>query len=80
MKQGKRRATCHPLSFVVNIILDLPFYPQNLFYYAVEDMSSIDGSSGTGSSRLAKKCLFGDGDEFEIEPSSSFPRLQGNFM
>lgn len=63
-----------------NIILPSPVY-HGVFYFAVEDMSTIDGSDGTASSRLAQKFLFGDSDEFRDRTFKLIPQIvQGNFM
>jgi hypothetical protein len=70
-----------PFIFVVNIMLPGPPFYHGVFYYAVDDMSSIDGSDGTGSSRLANQFLFGDSDEFRDRTFKLIPQIvAGNFM
>jgi hypothetical protein len=81
MKEQGKNSDMPPFIFVVNIILPGPPFYHGVFYYAVEDMSSIDGSDGTGSSRLAKQFLFGDSDEFRDRTFKLIPQIvAGNFM
>jgi len=57
-----------------------PFYHM-VFYYAVDDISEIDGSSGTPTSKLSKEFFFGDSDEFREKTFKLIPQIvQGNFM
>ena len=70
-----------PFLFVVNIILPGPPVYHGVFYYAVDDMSSIDGTDGTPSSALCKKFLFGDSDDFRDKTFKMIPQIvEGNFL
>lgn len=70
-----------PFVFVVNIILPGPPFYHAVFYYAVDDMSTIDGSDGTGASLLCKEFLFGDSDKFRDKTFKLIPQIvEGNFM
>lgn len=70
-----------PFIFVLNIVLPgEPLY-HGVFYYAVDDMSEIDGTSGTPTSKLCNKFFFGDSDEFRDRTFKLIPQIvQGNFM
>jgi len=66
-----------PFVFVVNIALPGP--PNchiMVFYYAVGDLSTIDGSDSTPSSKLSQEFFFGKDDTFrdnqhlQINPSN----------
>jgi hypothetical protein len=81
MKEQGKKSDMPPFIFVVNIMLPGPPFYHGVFYYAVDDMSSIDGSDGTGSSRLANQFLFGDSDEFRDRTFKLIPQIvAGNFM
>ena len=70
-----------PFIFVVSIVLPGPPVYQAGFYYAVDDMSTIDGTDGSPSSMLCKEFLFGDSDEFRDRTFKLIPQIvQGNFM
>lgn len=70
-----------PFLFVVNICLPGPPFFHGVFYYAVDDMSTIDGSDGTPSSKLCKEFLFGDDDKFRDETFKLIPQIvEGNFI
>jgi hypothetical protein len=70
-----------PYTFVVNIALPGPPNYHMVFYYAVDDMSSIDGSDGTPSSRLCKEFFFGKDDAFRDNTFKLIPQIiEGNFM
>eukprot|EP00536_Pseudo-nitzschia_multiseries_P013707 jgi/Psemu1/261625/estExt_Genewise1Plus.C_6030008 len=67
--------------FVVNIVVPAAQCFHAVFYYAVHDMSTIDGSDGTPSSRLCQKFFFGDSDTFRDETFKLIPRIvEGNFL
>mmetsp|Transcript_3916 Transcript_3916/g.7940 ORF Transcript_3916/g.7940 Transcript_3916/m.7940 type:complete len:1021 (-) Transcript_3916:198-3260(-) len=67
--------------FVVNIVIPAAQCFHAVFYYAVDDMSTIDGSDGTPSSRLCQKFIFGDSDEFRDQTFKLIPRVvEGNFL
>jgi len=70
-----------PFVFVVNIVLPGPPFYHAVFYYAVDDLRTIDGSDGTGPSKLCKEFLFGDSDEFRDKTFKLIPQIvEGNFM
>ena len=52
-----------------------------VFYYAVDEISTIDERDGAPSSRLCQKFIFGDSDEFRDETFKLIPRIvEGNFL
>ena len=52
-----------------------------VFYYAVDDMSLIDGSDGTPSSKLCQEFFFGKDDTFRDNTFKLIPHIvEGNFM
>jgi hypothetical protein len=70
-----------PFVFIVNIVLPGPPFYHGVFYYAIDDMSSIDGSDGSGSSKLCQKFFFGDSDEFRDKTFKLIPQIvEGNFL
>lgn len=70
-----------PFIFVVNIVLPGPPVYHGVFYFAVDDLSTIDGTDGTASSRLCNEFLFGDSDEFRDKTFKLIPQIvQGNFI
>ena len=81
MKDKGKESDMPPFIFVVNIILPGPPYYHGVFYYAIDDMSSINGSDGTASSQLCRRFLFGDSDEFRDQTFKLIPRIvEGNFL
>ena len=67
--------------FMVNIVLPGPPFYHAVYYYAVDDMSIIDGSNGTASSRLCQRFLFGNSDDFRDRTFKLIPQIvEGNFM
>jgi hypothetical protein len=67
-----------PYVFVVNIVMP-PYHM--VFYYAVDDMSKIDGTDGTPSSKLCQEFFFGGDDEFRHNTFKLIPCIiEGNFM
>jgi hypothetical protein len=80
-KEAGKPSDMPPFVFVVNICLPGPPYYHAVFYYAVDDMSTIDGSDGTGSSLLCKEFLFGESDHFRDKTFKLIPQIvEGNFM
>lgn len=72
---------CPPFVFVVNIALPGPPNYHMVFYYAVDDMSLIDGSDGTPSSKLCQEFFFGKDDTFQDNTFKLIPQIiEGNFM
>jgi Protein ENHANCED DISEASE RESISTANCE 2, C-terminal/START domain len=73
-----------PFCFVVNIILPGPPFFHLVCYYAVDHMSSINGSDGTPSSRLANEFFFASADDaaaFRDKTFKLIPQIvQGNFI
>ena len=71
--------------FVVAINLSLPGPPffSAVFYFAVDDMSLIDGSNtdNPAFSNLASRFFFGDSDEFRDKTFKLIPKIiDGNFI
>eukprot|EP00957_Ditylum_brightwellii_P157865 12016207-Ditylum_brightwellii.AAC.1 len=64
-----------PFIVCVNIVLPGPPFYHVAFYYAVDDMSIIDGTSGTPSSTLANKFFFTGTDEFRKKTFKLIPRI-----
>jgi hypothetical protein len=70
-----------PFVFLVNIILPGPPFYHGVFYYAVDDMSCIDGTDGTPSSKLSQRFFFGDDDRFRDRTFKLIPTIvEGNFV
>jgi hypothetical protein len=70
-----------PFFFVVNIVLPGPPVHHALFYYAVDNRSSIDGTDGTPSSKLCNEFFFGQSDAFRDRTFKLIPQIvQGNFI
>jgi hypothetical protein len=81
MKQSGRQSDMPPFIFVVNIILPGPPFYHGVFYYAVDDMSTIDGTNETPSSKLCHRFLFGKSDTFRDLTFKLIPRIvEGNFL
>ena len=81
LKEKGLQSDVPPFIFVLNIVLPgEPLYHM-VFYYAVDDMSEIDGTSGTPTSKLCNEFFFGDSDEFRDKTFKLIPQIvQGNFM
>ena len=70
-----------PFIFVLNITLPGTPLHHVLMYFAVDDMSTIDGTDGTPFSKLANKFFFGDSDEFRDHTFKLIPQIvDGNFI
>jgi len=70
-----------PFVFAVNIVLPGPPNYHMVFYYAVDDMSMIDGSDGTPSSKLCQEFFFTNDDNFRDNTFKLIPQIiEGNFM
>ena len=81
LKAKGQKSDMPPFMFVVNIVLPGPPFYHGVYYYAVDDLSTIDGSRGTPSSKLCHKFLFGDSDEFRDRTFKLIPQIvQGNFI
>ena len=67
--------------FVVNIVLPTEPYHHGVFYYAIDDLSTIDGSDGSPSSLLCKEFFFGESDVFRNKTFKLIPQIvEGNFI
>ena len=76
-----RKSNMPPFVFVVTIVLPGPPYYYGVYYFAVDDMSTIDGTNGTPSSKLCNQFFFGDSDEFRDKTFKMIPQIvQGNFI
>lgn len=81
LKEKGRASDVPPFMFVVNIMLPGPPFYHGVFYFAVDDMSTIDGSDGTPSSRICNRFLFGDSDKFRDQTFKLIPHIvEGNFL
>jgi len=81
MRRKGLKSDMPPFIFVVNIVLPGPPYYYGVFYFAVDDMSTIDGTDGTPSSKLCKQFFFGDNDDFRDKTFKLIPQIvQGNFI
>jgi Protein ENHANCED DISEASE RESISTANCE 2, C-terminal/START domain len=70
-----------PFIFVVNICLPGPPFYHGVYYYAIHDMSTINGKNGTPSSKLCNEFFFGPSDEFRDRTFKLIPQIvQGNFI
>jgi Protein ENHANCED DISEASE RESISTANCE 2, C-terminal/START domain len=70
-----------PFIFVVNICLPGPPFYHGVYYYAIHDMSTINGKNGTPSSKLCNEFFFGSSDEFRDRTFKLIPQIvQGNFI
>jgi hypothetical protein len=81
MKEKGLECDTPPFIFVINIVVPAAQCFHAIFYYAVDDVSTIDGSDGTPSSKLCEKFIFGDSDQFRDETFKLIPRIvEGNFL
>eukprot|EP00588_Corethron_pennatum_P003354 CAMPEP_0194290032 /NCGR_PEP_ID=MMETSP0169-20130528/40426_1 /TAXON_ID=218684 /ORGANISM="Corethron pennatum, Strain L29A3" /LENGTH=1109 /DNA_ID=CAMNT_0039037509 /DNA_START=160 /DNA_END=3489 /DNA_ORIENTATION=- len=70
-----------PFVFAVNIIMPGSKYYHFVMYYAVDTMSTIDGTDGTPFSKLANEFFFGDSDEMRDNTFKLIPHIiDGNFI
>jgi hypothetical protein len=70
-----------PFVFVVNILIAGPPHYQMIFYYAIDDISMIDGTDGTPFSKLAKQFFFSGDDDFRDKTFKLIPQIvKGNFV
>ncbi|KAL7480707.1 hypothetical protein ACHAW6_006374 [Cyclotella cf. meneghiniana] len=70
-----------PFVFCVNISMPGPPNYHLVFYYAVDDMSMIDGSDGTESSKLCNEFFFEKDDNFRDNTFKLIPQIiEGNFI
>jgi Protein ENHANCED DISEASE RESISTANCE 2, C-terminal/START domain len=81
LKEKGIQSDMPPFIFVVNIILPGPPFYHGVFYYAVDDISTVNGSDGTPSSKLCQRFFFGGSDDFRDRTFKLIPRIvEGNFM
>ena len=67
--------------FVVNIAMPGPPNYHMVFYFAVDDISTIDWSDGTPSSKLCYEFFFGNDNTFRDNTFKLIPQIkEGNFM
>ncbi|GKY93291.1 hypothetical protein MPSEU_000296600 [Mayamaea pseudoterrestris] len=70
-----------PFVFVVNIVLPGPPFYHGVFYYAIDDMSQIDGTNRTPSSKLCNEFFFGESDDFRDQTFKMIPQIvNGSFL
>jgi len=80
-KEKGQPTTLPDFIFMVNICIPGPPFYHAVFYYAVDDRSTIDGSNGTESSKLCNEFFFGDSDEFRHQTFKLIPQIvEGNFI
>mmetsp|Transcript_28793 Transcript_28793/g.77999 ORF Transcript_28793/g.77999 Transcript_28793/m.77999 type:complete len:1034 (+) Transcript_28793:224-3325(+) len=81
MKEKGQLCDTPAFVFVVNIVVPAAQCFHAVLYYAINDMSTIDGSDGTPSSRLCQKFFFGESDQFRDETFKLIPRIvEANFL
>jgi hypothetical protein len=81
LKSKGLKSDMPPFIFVVNIVLPGPPFYHGVFYFAVDDMSTINGCEGTPCSKLCQRFLFGSSDEFRDRTFKLIPRIvEGNFL
>ena len=67
--------------FAINIAIPGPPFFSAVFYFAVDDMSLIDGTGPDPFSALANQFFFGDSDEFRDKTFKLIPHIvKGNFI
>jgi len=64
-----------PFIVCINIIIPGPPVYHTVFYYAVDDLSMINGMDGTPSSKLANEFFFTGTDEFRHKTFKLIPRI-----
>jgi len=70
-----------PYVFAINFAFPGPPFYHLVIYYAVPDLSDIDGSKNTPFSKLAKQFFFGNSDEFRNNTFKLIPQIiEGNFL
>ena len=81
MKEKGLKCDTPAFIFVINIVVPAAQCYHMVFYYAVDDVSTINGSNGTPSSKLCQQFIFGDDDEFRDQTFKLIPRIvEGNFL
>lgn len=81
MKEKGLKCDTPSFMFVINIVVPAAQCYHMVFYYAVDDMSTIDGTNGTPSSKLCQQFIFGEDDEFRDQTFKLIPRIvEGNFL
>lgn len=70
-----------PFIFALNIAIPGPPFLHLVIYYAVDDITIINGKNNTPFSKLANQFFFGDSDEFRDNTFKLIPRIvEGNFI
>jgi hypothetical protein len=81
LKRKGLKSDLPPFFFVVNIVLPGPPFYHGVFYYAIDDMSQINGRNGSPSSKLCNRFFFGESDEFRDRTFKLIPQIvHGNFI
>ena len=79
--RGVHSSEMPPFVFAINIVLPGPPNYHMVFYYAIDNLSMIDGSDGTPSSKLCHEFFFGKDDAFRDNTFKLIPQIiEGNFM
>lgn len=69
-----------PYTVIINISIPGPPHYHLVMYYAVDDISTIDGSNGTPFGKLAQKFFFDEDNTFRDRTFKLVPRVvEGNF-
>jgi len=70
-----------PFVFAMNLSVRGPPSYNLVFFFGVDDVGLIDGTSGSPSSKLTKQFFFGDSDEFRDKTFKLIPQIvEGNFV
>lgn len=78
--KGQKRCDAPPFFFCVNIVLAGPPYIHMVCYYAVDDISKINGKDGTAHSKLLHDYIHGT-EEFRKSSFKLIPSIvEGNFI
>ena len=81
VQQSLARGDLPPFIFAVNVALPGPPCYHMMFYFAVDDISLIDGTSDNPFSKLARDFFFSDSDEFRNKTFKLIPQVvEGNFI
>ncbi|GMH77863.1 hypothetical protein TL16_g07565 [Triparma laevis f. inornata] len=79
-KEGDKN-TMPPFVVAVNIALPGPPFYHVVCYYAVDDITMIDGTNGTEFSKLAQPFFFGEDDGLRDTTFKLIPQIiEGNFI
>jgi len=70
-----------PFFFVVTVMLPGPPFYYGVYYFAIDDICTVDGTDGTPSSKLCNDFFFAGSDEFRDNTFKMIPQItQGPFI